>query len=476
MKKNYLFILMTALSFMTGSSFAQETICIYDEPDVSTPFYYLSTNGKYATGEYEGAVMVYEIETGKEYPFYDESNAGAALKCVANDGVAAGQFGIDLDGTAALYDKGEWEMLSVPEGFNDTGSTVVCMTSDRKALVGWASDGMYKPCLWTMQEDGSYKPEILPYPEKDLWGTKPQQVTCWGISDDASVICGRYNDFTGFRWFPILWTRGEDGSYTAKILCEDILIHKDAENPGPQPEWEEWLGDRTPTEELSNEFNDIIMEWNRKSEEYCPLDKKLFMTSKTISPNGEYLVFAMGETSYHFDLTTDTRTVLAVTGGMPTGVTDDNTIIFAGSVLAGAAGLILPAGAGQPSTIAEYLKTNYDLEIDAPIGNPRISNDGKTIIAYSTPDMITFQNLVIRLDVPDSVEDLQQHGTIGIYNNQLQIAGGEGEVMISDLTGKRVYHTKTNAVLTNLSFLPKGLYVVKAAAGNETLVQKIAIK
>lgn len=127
---------MTALSFMTGSSFAQETVCIYDEPDVSTPFYELSMNGKYAAGEYEGAVMVYEIETGKEYPFYDESNSGAAVKCVVNDGVAAGQFGIDLDGTTALYDKGEWEMLSAPKGFNETGSMVMCMTSDRKTLAG----------------------------------------------------------------------------------------------------------------------------------------------------------------------------------------------------------------------------------------------------------------------------------------------------------------------------------------------------
>lgn len=200
------------------------------------------------------------------------------------------------------------------------------------------------------------------------------------------------------------------------------------------------------------------------------------MTSKTISPNGKYLVFAMGETSYHFDLSTDTRSVLPVTGTMPAGVTDNNTIVLSGSILPGAAGLILPAGADKPSTIAEYLKTNYDLEVDAPIGNPRISNDGKTIIAFSTPDMVDFQNLVIRLDVPASVQTLQQDGSIGIYNNQLRIVAGEGEVIISDLTGKTVYHEKVNAMLTDLSFLPKGLYVVKVVAGNETFVEKIAVK
>lgn len=127
-----------ALSFPRVSSFAQETISIYEEPDLLTPLYEISTNGKYAARKYEGMVTVYETETGKEYPFYDEGNPGTRLSCVADDGVAAGQFGVELDATAALYDKGEWEMLPVPEGFNKIGSTLRCMATDRQVLAGWA--------------------------------------------------------------------------------------------------------------------------------------------------------------------------------------------------------------------------------------------------------------------------------------------------------------------------------------------------
>lgn len=59
-------------------------------------------------------------------------------------------------------------MLPVPEGFNKIGSTVRCMTADRQVLARWASDGWYKPCIWSRQKDGSYQAEALPYPEKDL--------------------------------------------------------------------------------------------------------------------------------------------------------------------------------------------------------------------------------------------------------------------------------------------------------------------
>ena len=136
----------------------------------------ISSNGMYAVVSDEGTGVAYlwSLETGVFTNISDKTTdpdapleqqvLGTAAYGVADDGTVVGCITY-ADGVShpAIYKDGEWTLLPMSEHAMNTNSTIG-ISADGKYIGGYqfyadqSSDigGRYRPCLWTLQEDGTY--------------------------------------------------------------------------------------------------------------------------------------------------------------------------------------------------------------------------------------------------------------------------------------------------------------------------------
>lgn len=488
MKKIYSSLMTATLSLFSLASLGQEVFEPYYEilEDVPVPLYAVSANGKYATGEFEGTVAVYDVDNKTVSSFYDPQNSGTMLKCVSDNGIAGGEFGIDLNGAASLYKEGEWAILPVPQGYVKEGGVVNGMSRDASILVGYVSDGVsYQPCIWTRQDD-TYLPEILPAPDKDIWGSKPYYTMCNGMNEDGSVLYGRLNDFTGFYYFPVIWQKKGD-EYVYEIIGEELLINEGAENPGPQPQFEDYVTADPGTPEYIKQCEDfdmiIIREWWQKVEAYIS-PEIISVSNGTMSANGRYLVFNVGKQPYKVDIQNECKiTPFEVEDALACGVADDGTTVLGTPAGFSARTALIASGEDlEPVVMVEWLKEKYGLEIPggemySDIGTPAISADGKTIVSYFMINQVVGASMVIRVADTHGIYSLEKMGReMTFKDNQLYLPSAHGQIKITDLAGKKVFAPAVLSPITGLSFLPGGFYVVEVDMEGETLVRKILVR
>lgn len=194
----------------------------------------ISANGRFAASQDNGCVTLVDLETGKTEA-YAGNESGTLYYGVGNgraisaDGIIAGSTNIS---NAAYCENGVWTILKTPAGMKVGSYSANDITPDGSMIVGNAGSGdmldenasMCYPCVWYRLEDGTYsEPEMLRCPATDFSGRVPQYITAVCVSNDGKRVLGQIRDFMGYQHEPVLYTRDNQGKWSYKKLCTDLI-------------------------------------------------------------------------------------------------------------------------------------------------------------------------------------------------------------------------------------------------------------
>ena len=210
-----------------------------------------SPNGKWLVANQETSVYIYDVATGTNYEFADETYTKVYFAgyghSVTDNGMVCGMAQEAAESNAAYFKNGSWVVLPQLSGkltgFNSANActpdgSVICGSLGSEGADMSTSDRlMLYPVVWTLNADGVYVCQELPHPTKDFTGRVPQYVTAMDISADGNTIVGQVVDYSGFYIVPILYTRNAEGAWSYQLLAEDQVYDK--EKAANLPAWVE---------------------------------------------------------------------------------------------------------------------------------------------------------------------------------------------------------------------------------------------
>ena len=210
-----------------------------------------SPNGKWLVANQETSVYIYDVATGTNYDFADETYTKVYFAgyghSVTDNGMVCGMAQESAESNAAYFKDGAWVVLPQLSGkltgFNSANActpdgSVICGSLGSEGADMSTSDRlMLYPVVWTLNADRVYVCQELPHPTKDFTGRAPQYVTAMDISADGNTIVGQMVDYSGFYIVPILYTRNAEGAWSYQLLAEDQVYDK--EKAANLPEWVE---------------------------------------------------------------------------------------------------------------------------------------------------------------------------------------------------------------------------------------------
>lgn len=387
---------------------------------VEVPLNGLSKNGKWAFGSKDGiGSFLYDVDKNNMYSFGDIYYADG----VSDNGILVGSAG---DSAAVCNAARKWVPLPMPEGVDRTGSTARSISADGSLICGYYGNSKTgrKPCIWTLQPDGSYLFESLPTLDKDLTGRSPQGVDPLRFSADGQIIAGRLVDYSGGLNMPMYWKKNAQNKWESVLLCKDLIFKEGAviptipeypdtpeamsyftpadsvrykkaladykENPqGDNPEWNQQNYITHP--DSINKFNKDAAEYNAVLELIEAKNGELFnvMTNNSIdvfsialSGNGQYIAstfFQLDPDSNPLEgggffcspMSVDTKTGKAVIldfvkNGIADGITDNGDFFYATPYMERArTSFVLPSGSKTPVELTQwvYQKSKGALDI-----------------------------------------------------------------------------------------------------------------
>lgn len=230
---------MACAALVCGSASAQAF-------DKFTGVFYqgMSSNGNYLMGGMYGTVTVLDRLHKKSYVYEDTSGADIEYSAGLGHNLALDGSLVGSTGSEAVVWK-DGNTIVLPQVGLSTGvNGANAITDDGKYIVGdlgiedasFGAEGtMTFPVIWTKGEDGEYTYEALPFPKTDFLGLAPQYVMANDISNDGKTIIGQVRDCTGFYSYPIIYTKGEDGTWTYKEVYDFMIKDKELFNQIPQP-------------------------------------------------------------------------------------------------------------------------------------------------------------------------------------------------------------------------------------------------
>lgn len=233
----------TLLTLTAAFSLAAAAQAQVSEKYAGNMYWQMSPDGKLLVESTDGVVGIRDRATGATYSYapdgVDGSRYSAGLgHAVSGNGIVVGNVG----DAPAVWKGGEWAVLDQPQGAATGMNLANAVSADGSRIVGllgvdgasMADDNTYaEPALWTLQEDGSYKAQVLPYPEKDFLGLPPQYVTAVDISENGKTIVGQVIDCSGFYVLPIVYTESAEGKWSYTIPGADYVY--DAEKVAALP-------------------------------------------------------------------------------------------------------------------------------------------------------------------------------------------------------------------------------------------------
>ena len=210
-----------ALSTIAPAMTAQTT----EEPVVKENIYAtnITPDGKWL-GSFGGSASIYNIQEGGDPVFYQECSLGLG-NSITLDGMAVG----DRNDVAVIMKDGDAEVpmslrsywMSAFNGITPDGSRATGyvnnpkVTSDNGMDFTGANEVSLVPFYVDIAADGTVSEvHILPYPEKDFLGLRPQMVTALFISDDGKTILGQVTDSFGRMCDPIVFQEDENGEWS----------------------------------------------------------------------------------------------------------------------------------------------------------------------------------------------------------------------------------------------------------------------
>ncbi|MGM9657010.1 MAG: hypothetical protein ACI3ZA_07580 [Alloprevotella sp.] len=237
-----------------------------------------SPNGKWLVANQETSVYIYDVATGKNYDFADETYTKVYFAgyghSVTDNGMVCGMAQESAESNAAYFKDGAWVVLPQLSGkltgFNSANActpdgSVICGSLGSEGADMSTSDRlMLYPVVWTLNADGVYVCQELPHPTKDFTGRVPQYVTAMDISADGNTIVGQVVDYSGFYIVPILYTRNAEGAWSYQLLAEDQVYDK--EKAANLPEWVEQPVQPRAEDYMSaddvDDYNDAVEAYN----------------------------------------------------------------------------------------------------------------------------------------------------------------------------------------------------------------------
>ena len=489
--KKHLLLISLAMATLTANAQTKPAAKItgLKPASIEAPLSSVSANGRYAAGDL-GAVTLLDLETGEETTFWEQANEGSTAKGVTNDGMIVGQYGVDLSAPGAVLKKGSdtWEMLPVPDGVNpNIEYAPQGVTPDGKYITGYGLEtatGTYVPLYWTLQDDGTYKAETLPYPKEDIWGMRPQMVVCYGLSNDGTRAYGKIVDMTGFVTLGIVYKKGVDGTWSYQTMGEDWVIIGD-KNPGPQPQLEDYVTAEEGTEEYWQqiaEFDLIMMDWNIAAHDYAKTStspySQMMIGQNSMSGNGKWLVMSTPDEGVRlYDVDDMTYTIIPGTSGH-TGcsVTNECDVITCSPYMSTyRSAYICLGGKEAPVNLRSWVEENYEVTYagdDSDItglGTCSTTPDGKTIVGWNLPQMedMMYSAAIVQLgdDVPPtSIRNIDRSKQPTVEDGVLYIPDGKAEVRIYN-AGGTLTATFTAEGSVDLAQHAKGVTIIKVRAG-----------
>lgn len=220
MRKSLLTAALAAMAMTSANAQVYDNIQDYE-------FDCISDNGQFiSASNINSGVTIINRYTGQQYDFSDPTMA-TIYSCwgISNNGIAVGS-----NGYCACYwkDGKEIELPQPAEGdaaHNDMGNAF-SVSANGKYIIGGVSTGtgysadnlMMEPVIWTLQADGTYTYEVLPYDKTDFSGRAPQYISAQCITEDGKFVVVQVRDYSGDVMYPIFYTKQDDGTWTRKTF------------------------------------------------------------------------------------------------------------------------------------------------------------------------------------------------------------------------------------------------------------------
>ncbi|MBR6749661.1 MAG: T9SS type A sorting domain-containing protein [Bacteroidaceae bacterium] len=469
----------------------------------------VSSNGRYIVGtrQYteayrfdvqEARLMV--VPTKGEYD-------DMCFSDVTDDGMIVGK---DHDMLPAIYrtETESWERLPFPysaitEGYANE------VTSDGKVIVGFIMGSIDPskpytvfPCVWRLQEDGSYKYEELPNPETDFLGTKTQFISTRTISADGNTVVGVWVEKKGRYYQPIVYHyNGTEWTYETpffdltfngndiynKWMAEEPNLNDYITVPPGDPEYIYCVED----------FQMAFAEWQYNFWQEWKTGFEVTSVPVVMSSNGKWLAPMATETEYawHPGATSIEKASVVsypvlfnletgelfkfkdIQGGeswYTYGVSNDGDMISSD----GYNFYLKPADSENAFEISDWLKQEYDFDLMSYLPSNTqyvecgtISSD-MTMLAgvyrSVTPSGELDNKEVFCITLPGFMSDIKKtldtprNENIVMAGEELRFGSEAQDIVIYDVCGKQVMSHAGKVSTLNVANLSKGIYVVTA--------------
>lgn len=369
MRKSLLTAALAAMAMTSANAQVYDNIPDYE-------FDCISDNGQFiSASNINAGVTIINRYTGQQYDFSDPAMA-TVYSCwgISNNGIAVGN-----NGYCACYwkDGKEIELPQPAEGdaTHDTMGTAFSVSANGKYIIGGVTTGtgysadnlMIEPVIWTLQADGTYTYEVLPYDKTDFSGRAPQYINAQCITEDGKFVVVQVRDYSGAVMYPIFYTKQDDGTWTRKTFgagffwdeekiaaLPEMPVDPSKEIPNPVTyftkqdtidynkavddysaaldqckqgilDWSElpvypqywmyisekrdqWVADSTAYMAKANKYNDDLIDYLDKFQAAL-YNKSIVMNQWSMSTNGKYVATAMEDNNLrytypaYFDLT-----------------------------------------------------------------------------------------------------------------------------------------------------------------------------
>lgn len=239
------------------------------EIPIQKRFHAMSENGKYLLAvDNNGYLGIYNTENGdfQEYTSLDKAYDLGMGNMVTNDGFLVGSIG----GMPSILDieNKTWTPLGMNEGEENYYSCANCINQSRQYIAGYVATAsqefgslVNKPVLWTRGNDGTYGIyEELPYPEKDYTGVMPKYILPNCISEDGTVIAAQMMTQEN-NCLPMVYRKQQDGTWTYEVydknLCKPGTVFPEYPDKQPVgPDYRDYM-----TEEKYNQHEQDMVEY-----------------------------------------------------------------------------------------------------------------------------------------------------------------------------------------------------------------------
>lgn len=231
MKKTLLVSACLLLQLGTASAQINET---YEGAAFSS----MSPNGVWLVEDSNGDVRLYNRTTREWKEFYSTEDllttyhAGLG-KCINDDGMFVGSVSYN----ASYYKDGEWHELPQSQGKTSGMNGCNAVTPSGNRICGIlgnsnfdmdGADAIYAiPAVWTLQDDGTWEEEILPYPTKDFSNRAPQYIIANDMSADGKTIVGNVRDCLGLYNTLIVFHQADDGTWSYTEPLTELVYDAD---------------------------------------------------------------------------------------------------------------------------------------------------------------------------------------------------------------------------------------------------------